>query len=244
MNTISRLLFSALACVALVSCARQVKESPPPLVTAGAAAVVSHDPAMDAQVAQLANEWARIKYQVGDKSSQYHQLDALAKQAAVVVAHYPDRAEPLLWQGIATSEEAAHASVFKQLGLAKSARDILLKAAAIDNRAENGAVVRSLGVLYCKVPGFPLGFGSNDKARKYLEAALAIDPASLDSNFFYADFLASRGEYARSKSYLERALKAPPIANHPVWDKGRREEARALLAKDELHLAVKPRSGR
>ena len=36
----------------------------------------------------------------------------------------------------------------------------------------------SLGVLYYKVPGWPIGFGDKDKARDLLQKALAVNPVS------------------------------------------------------------------
>ena len=65
-------------------------------------------------------------------STQTKALDALAKQAAVLVARYPGRAEPLLWQGIVTSEQANRANIFHKLGLATRARDIIARAYALD----------------------------------------------------------------------------------------------------------------
>ena len=205
------------------------------LVAAGLAlagtARASDNPAMDAQVGRIDSEWARIKYQVHDSSRQYDQLKALSAQAAQIAARYPGRAEPLLWQGIVTSEEAAQASMFQKLGLARSARDILEHARTINPKAANGGVLMSLGVLYYRVPGFPIGFGDTKKAKAYLQTALQMDPSGLDANFFYADFLNSQGDKAGAKAYLARALKAPPNPERPVWDAGRRTEARALLAK-------------
>jgi uncharacterized protein (TIGR02996 family) len=130
-----------------------------------------------------------------------------------------------------TSEEAAQASMFQKLGLARAARDILERARAINPRAANGGVLMSLGVLYYRVPGFPIGFGDTKKARSYLQAALQMDPNGLDSNFFYADFLHEQGDKAGARAHLLRALKAPASPARPVWDAGRRAEARALLAK-------------
>lgn len=196
----------------------------------------SDNPAMDAQVSQIGREWARIKYQVKDKDAQYNQIDALAKQAATISARYPGRAEPLLWQGIVTSEEAAMASMFRKLGYASSARDILEKAEKIDPKAANGGLSMSLGVLYYKVPGFPIGFGNTKRARAYLERALAMDPGGLDANYFYGDFLQSQGDYARARQYLTRAINAPATPSRPVWDAGRRAEARTLLADVSKHL--------
>jgi len=39
----------------------------------------------------------------------------------------------------------------------------------------NGSVYNSLGSLYAKVPGWPLGFGDKKKAQAYFEKALAIN---------------------------------------------------------------------
>jgi len=200
------------------------------LVLSGPAAA-SGDPAMDGQVMRINNQWAHIRYQIADRDKQYEQLAALAQQAAQVAARYPNRAEPLLWQGIVVSEEAARANVFKQLGLATSARDILTRAYALNPKVADGGAAMSLGVLYYKVPGFPLGFGSTKKARAYFEAALRQDPAGLDNNFFYGDFLNSEGDKVGARQYLTRALKAPVDARRPVWDAGRRAEIRVLLAK-------------
>lgn len=200
-------------------------------VAFGAPAFASNNPAMDNDVARIGSEWARIKYQVHGRDEQYRQMDALSKQAAAVVARYPHRAEPLLWQGIVTSEEAGMAGVFQQLGLARAARDILDRAAAIDPRAASGGVPMSLGVLYYRVPGFPIGFGSTDKARNYLKTALAMDPDGLDANYFYGDFLKTQGDYKGAALYLERALHAPADPHRPVWDAGRRSDVRAELAE-------------
>lgn len=195
------------------------------------AATASNNPAMDAAVKRINDQWAHIRYQVHDRDQQYRELGALAGQAAQVAARYPGRAEPLLWQGIVTSEEAARASVLHQLGLARQAREILERAQAIDATASDGGVKMSLGVLYYRVPGFPIGFGSTAKARALLEAALRQDPAGLDNNFFYADFLNDEGQPAKARLYAARALQAPVNPARPVWDAGRRAELRALLAK-------------
>ncbi|GLR46353.1 tetratricopeptide repeat protein [Sphingomonas astaxanthinifaciens] len=201
------------------------------LALASTAAFASNDPAMDSAVMRINNGWAHIRYQVGNKDAQFNQLAALEQQAAAVVQKYPGRAEPLLWEGIVVSEEAARASTLRQLGLANRARDILAKAYALNPKVADGGAAMSLGVLYYKVPGWPIGFGSTAKARSFFEQALAQDPHGLDNNFFYADFLAQEGDKAHARQYLQRALQAPVNHDRPVWDAGRRAEVKALLAK-------------
>jgi tetratricopeptide (TPR) repeat protein len=184
-----------------------------------------------ADVKYLASEWAHIKYQIKDRQEQLKQIDALAREAAIVVDRNPGKVEPLLWDGIITSEEAAMASLVHKLGLATSARKLFERAEAIDGPGPKGAVAMSLGVIYYRVPRFPMGFGDIDKARHYLETAIALDPNGLDANYFYGDFLLKRGEVDKGKATLAHALEAPPDTDRPVWDAGRRAEVHALLAK-------------
>ncbi|MCB2073407.1 MAG: hypothetical protein H6917_03800 [Novosphingobium sp.] len=183
------------------------------------------------EVKAVNDSWAHIAYEVKGSSHQTVALDKLEKQAAALVARYPNKAEPLLWQGIVVSEQANRANVFHKLGLAKRARNILARAYAIDPHAANGGAAMSLAVLYYKVPGSPIGFGDKDKARRLLKEALALDPDGLDNNYFYGDFLLDQGDKAGARSYLLKALKAPHDPARPVWDAGRRREVRSLLAK-------------
>jgi len=201
-----------------------------------AAVALAATPAMAAaglteEVKAINDGWAHIAYEVRGSSTQTKALDVLAKQAAALVARYPGKAEPLLWQGIVTSEQANHANIFHKLGLATRARDLIAKAYKIDPKAAKGGAAMSLGVLYYKVPGSPFGFGDKDRARTLLKEALALDPNGLDANYFYADFLLDQGDSAGARSYAQKALRAPTDPARPVWDAGRRSEVRALLAK-------------
>lgn len=175
--------------------------------------------------------WAHIAYQVQGSSTQTKALDRLAQQAAQVVARYPGRAEPLLWQGIVTSEQANRANMFHKLSLATKARDLIAKAYAIDPRAANGGAALSLGVLYYKVPGSPLAWGDDQRAGKLIKQALAIDPGGLDSNYFYGDYLLDQGDKPGARAYLQKALRAPHDPSRPAWDAGRRREVQAALAQ-------------
>lgn len=188
---------------------------------------------MTAALQHIDSEWARITYQVKDPDQQQEQMEALAAAAATVVKQYPDRAEPLVWAGIVTSSEAKFAGGLRALGLAKNARDLFEKAGRIDFKAVDGAVPTSLGALYYKVPGFPLSFGDDDRAQKYLEQGLQISPDGLDANYFYADFLYGQGEYSKAASLLKHALAVAPNPARPIWDAGRRAEIRSLLTKVE-----------
>ena len=117
----------------------------------------------------------------------------------------PARAEALIWEGIIESSYAGAKGGLGALGLAKEARGNLEAALKIDPTALDGSAYTSLGTLYYRVPGFPVGFGDHDKARKLLQKALKINPNGIDPNYFYAEFLFEQGEYAEALQYLEKA---------------------------------------
>jgi tetratricopeptide (TPR) repeat protein len=206
------------------------------LALAAAPAAASNNPAMDTAVTQVEHEWARIKYKVGDPKAQHQQIEVLARDAAAVAARYPGRAEPLIWNGIAKSEEAAMSAGFSALSDAKAARQLFEAAYRLDPAALEAGAPTSLGVLYDRVPGFPIAFGDKAKARRYLAEGVRLSPDGMDANYFYGDFLARQGEYPAAAKALQKALAAPPHPDRPVWDAGRRAEIRALLARVNARL--------
>jgi len=144
-----------------------------------------------------------------------------------------------VWEAIVLASLAHAQGGIGALGKAKRSRDLLLEAEKIDADAMNGSIYATLGSLYGKVPGWPIGFGDKKKAREYLDKAIAIDPSSIDSNFFYADFLVDQGDYASAAKFLRRALDAPPRPGRDDADAGRRGEVQKMLAMlREKHAAA------
>ena len=185
---------------------------------------------VDDDVARLQQEWEVVKYKT-PAAQQEKQYEALAEKAGKVVAAYPDRAEPLVWQGIIVSSLAGARGGLGALGLAKQAKAQYEAALKLAPEALGGSAYNSLGVLYYKVPGWPIGFGDKAKAKELLLKALAINPDGIDANYFYGEYLVETGKAAEAVPYLERALAAPARPGRELADTGRREEAKALLAK-------------
>lgn len=193
---------------------------------------------LDAKLDGLARGWAHVNYEIRDKPAQAAAAASLVAQADAVAQQFPGRAEPLVWEAIASATEAGAKGGLGGLALAKSARGLLERAEKINPAAlGDGSVYTSLGSLYAQVPGFPIGFGDPAKARSYLQKALAANPGGIDANFFWGDFLLRQGDYAGAAKALERALAAPSRPGREVADHGRRAEATALLAqaRQKLH---------
>lgn len=185
--------------------------------------------ALQRSVEALQKEWAVIKYQVQDEDEQERRIAALSDQSKVVSEQYVAYAEPLIWQAIILSTQAGINGGLSALGFVKQAKDLLLKAEEIDVSALDGSVYTSLGSLYYQVPGWPIGFGSDKKARHYLQKAIQLSPNGIDSNYFYGDFLLDQGEYVKAIYVLNHALKASPRLDRPLADEGRKQEIQIAL---------------
>ncbi len=183
---------------------------------------------LDQGIRALQNDWATIQYKTPPEQ-RAAQFEALSQQAHALTARYAAKAEPHIWEGIILSSWAGAKGGMGALGLAKQAKAEYESAIQIDSKALDGSALNSLGVLYYKVPGWPVGFGDNKKAEALLQQALALNPDGIDPNYFYADYLVYRNRKSEAVPYLQKALKAPPRAGREVADEGRREEVRALL---------------
>ncbi|AUL14459.1 hypothetical protein [Bordetella bronchiseptica] len=183
---------------------------------------------LDQAIMRVQTEWAAIQYQTPQEQREAR-FEALARQAHSLVQQYNDRAEAHIWEGIVLSSWAGAKGGLGALGIAERAKAEYESAIRIDRKALSGSALNSLGVLYYKVPGWPVGFGDNKKAESLLQQALALNPDGIDPNYFYADYLVYRNRKAEAVPYLEKALRAPARPGREVADQGRRDEAGALL---------------
>ena len=195
------------------------------LLTAGQYALADISP----EVQQLQQQWAEINYQLQGKA-QEKAFAELVEQAEAVVAAQPDSAEALIWSGIIKSTYAGARGGLGALSVAKSSRRDLEKALEKDPQALQGSAYTSLGALYYSVPGWPVGFGDDDKARELLEEALNIAPDSIDANYFYAEFLHKQKENDKAREYYLKAQHAEPRPGREVADAGRQSDIRKGLA--------------
>jgi len=186
-------------------------------------------------VAQLQESWAVANYTLKDKA-QITAFETLIQQAEKAVIANTDSVEVLIWQGVIKASYAGVKGGLGALSLAKSAKADFEKALKIDDKALQGASYTNLGVLYYKVPGWPIGFGDNNKAKLFLDEALAIDSEGIENNYFYADYLIDQHQYAQAETYLLKAQHAPARPNRPLADKGRQTEIAAALQNIKLQL--------
>ncbi|UZJ43413.1 tetratricopeptide repeat protein [Marinimicrobium sp. C6131] len=178
----------------------------------------------------LQHRWAEIQYKMPEAERE-KAFEALAEQADALVEQYPGRAEPLIWHGIVLSTYAGAKGGLGALKLVKVARNDFERALSIDASALQGSAYTSLGSLYYQVPGWPLGFGDDEKAEAYLKEALAINPDGIDPNYFYGDFLMDQGRHGEARRYFQKAFQAESRPDRPLADEGRRAEIKEKLSE-------------
>jgi tetratricopeptide (TPR) repeat protein len=170
------------------------------------------------EIVNLAEEWAQIKFLSQNDEERASKMEALGRRADELVMRNPSRAEALVWDGIITAERASMTWGLAALNLATRARDILLQAESLDPKAFDAGAPTTLGVLYYRVPVFPIAWGDKDRARSYLEEAVRNAPNGREARYFFAHILYEQGEYGRAKQLLETAMKMAHHPERPVWD--------------------------
>lgn len=186
------------------------------------------DQAGSQHLSAIQQRWAQIQYQMPE-AQRAAAFEKLASDAEAFTREQPQAAEAWIWNGIVTSSWAGATGGLGALGKVKAARASLEKALALDANALQGSAYTSLGALYDRVPGWPIGFGDSDKADGLLRKALQLNPEGIDSNYFWGDHLYRQGHYVEARAALQKALQAQPRPGREVADQGRRGEIDALL---------------
>ena len=184
---------------------------------------------MNGELSRIQNAWALANYQT-PADDQEQAFEKLVAEARKLADANPDSAEPKIWLAIVLSTDAGVTGGLGALGKVKESRKLLEAAEKINPDALNGSIYTSLGSLYYQVPGWPIGFGDDEKAEQYLKKALAMNPDGIDPNYFYGDFMLEEGNYQQAVSYLEKAAAAAPRPGRELADKGRKAEVQEKLA--------------
>ena len=187
------------------------------------------------EISKIQHAWAVANYQTPE-SEQEQAFENLVAEARKLAEANPDSAEPKVWLAIVLSTDAGVTGGFGALGKVKEAHKLLEAAEKINPDALHGSIYTSLGSLYYQVPGWPIGFGDDEKAEEYLKKALLLNPTGIDPNYFYGDFMLEEGEYQQAVKYFEKAAVAPPRPGRPIADKGRQAEVQAKLQQARKKL--------
>ena len=184
--------------------------------------------AFEGELFSLKNRW---EHTVTDMPANEREstLKTLAGEVEQLVEEHQDEADVLVWQGIILASYARERGGLGALGTAGDARDALEKAIEIDPQGLNGSAYVTLGALYDRAPGRPLGFGNSETAERMFQRALEIRPDGIDVNYYYAAFLKEEGNEQAAREHAQRAVNGNARASRQVSDEALRRDAETLL---------------
>jgi tetratricopeptide (TPR) repeat protein len=188
-----------------------------------------------ADVAALRTEWDAVNFNLR-KDDQVKPLEILIQKASAINKANPGNAPALIWEGIIHATYAGAKGGLGALGECKAAKVLFEQAIALDPKALNGAAYTSVGSLYYQVPGWPVGFGDDEKAEQMLKQGLALGPQDLDAHYFYGDFLVQQKRWKEAVDVLQAGLATPDDPQRPIFQKNRREAMNRLLAEAKAKL--------
>jgi tetratricopeptide (TPR) repeat protein len=193
-----------------------------------ASSVARAEPSADELANKLNDEWEVIFYTL-PSNRQAERFKELLPRIREMEAKYPNRAEPLIIEAVTLCTLVAAEWSFSALSDIEKASDLLMKSIELDPKAMEAAAYIALGNLYYRLPGWPISFGDDDKAREYLEAAVRLYPNEVDTNYFLGDYWLGEDEYEKALPYLEKAEKAVVRPQHSLSDKNTKEETHKAL---------------
>lgn len=140
----------------------------------------------------------------------------------------------LFWKAVAMGKAAEDSGIFNALRMLRPMEALLLKVVELDEKYENAGAHRALGRMYHQLPGFPISFGSNQKALMHLRRAHELFPDDVITRAFYAELLYDIGRKGEARRHAEFVL-ATPIAD---------EDAREFAEYVAIAQAVLGKTGR
>ncbi|QEY16966.1 hypothetical protein D0C16_13875 [Cellvibrio sp. KY-GH-1] len=186
-------------------------------------------------IKQLQTRWAEIKYQLPEAERE-KAFETLVAEAEKLRTSNGDKPAYLIWEGIIRSTYAGAKGGLGALDQVKQAKKLFEQSISIAPDALAGSAYTSLGSLYYQVPGWPVGFGDDKKAKEMLLKGLSYNPDGIDSNYFYGDYLLDQKQYPQAVASLEKALQAPARPGRESADTGRKQEIESALTKAKKHL--------
>lgn len=193
---------------------------------------------MSPALLEMSERWAILKFDT-ELDQRREPLQALAAEMDQMVNEQPGNPAAMVWHAVVLSTLAKDSGNMTGLGLAKQAKRLLEQAESIDPTVLDGTLYTVLGSLYYQVPGYPLGFGDDEKAEQHLLKALGVNSDNIDANFYYAEFLLQEKRYQPAIKVFEKVLTLPIRANNRVADAGLKRAAKAALSKAKKQLQLK-----
>lgn len=174
----------------------------------------SRESAAIAELSRLEFMRAQLELDKNRRIQRFENCIAIADQALVLNAN---DVRSLFWKAVAMGKMAEDSGILHALRMMQPMEKMLLKVVTLDERYENAGAHRALGRMYHKLPGFPISFGSNQKALMHLKRAHDLFPQDVITRAFYAEVLYDEGREKEARRHADFVL-ATPIADEDALE--------------------------
>ena len=158
-------------------------------------------------------ELSRLKFMIAqlemDKERRVQLFERCIAIADQAIALNPNDVKGLFWKAVAMGKMAEDSGIVNAFRMLRPMEKMLLKVVALDEKYENAGAHRALGRMYHKLPGFPISFGSNQKALAHLKRAHELFPRDVITRAFYAEVLYDEGRKAEARRHADFVLATP-----------------------------------
>ncbi|MBK6957300.1 MAG: hypothetical protein IPH22_01920 [Nitrosomonas sp.] len=158
-------------------------------------------------------ELSRLKFMIAqlemDKDRRVQLFERCIAIADQAIALNPNDVRGLFWKAVAMGKMAEDSGIVNAFRMLRPMEKMLLKVITLDEKYENAGAHRALGRMYHKLPGFPISFGSNQKALAHLKRAHELFPRDVITRAFYAEVLYDEGRQAEARRHADFVLATP-----------------------------------
>ena len=166
----------------------------------------SRESAAIAELSRLEFMQAQLERDKNRRAQLFENCIAVADRALILNAN---DVRGLFWKAAAMGKMAEDSGILNALRMLRPMENLLLKAVALDEQYENAGAHRALGRMYHKLPGFPISFGSNQKALAHLKRAHELFPRDIITRAFYAELLYDTGKREEARRHADFVLATP-----------------------------------
>lgn len=174
----------------------------------------SRESAALAELSRLQFMQAQLEHNKNRRVQLFENCVAVADRA---LALNKNDVRGLFWKAAAMGKMAEDSGIVNALRMIRPMENLLLKVVTLDEQYENAGAHRALGRIYHKLPGFPVSFGSNQKALMHLKRAHELFPRDVITRAFYAELLYDEGRKDEARKHADFVL-ATPIADEDALE--------------------------
>ena len=187
------------------------------------------------QISGIQQEWDQTYFTLDNKPRK-KALRKLIEKTEAMRKQQPQNAGLYIWEAIIRASYNEAAGGLGGLRQARAAKSLLETSIELDPNALDGLAYTELGALYYRVPGWPVSFGDNDKAKELLLKGLSFEKTDLEAFYLLGHFYIDEENWPAAIDTLEKGLRLPEQPDRPAFEQIRRNEMQLLLneAKEQL----------